>query len=306
MEYRILLPDGSVRWVWARVFPVHDPVHDPVDNPVHDPVRGESGALPRLVGIAQEFTARKQTEQTRAFLASFVEASDDSIIGVDLEGHILSWNRASERLFGYTAREALGKHITFLFPPGDLSQYSNALEKIRLQERLERFEAVRIHKDGTPIDVSVIISVVTDASGRVQGVCANYRGIADRKRAEREREMLEVQLRHALKLESIGQLAAGIAHEINTPAQYIGDNARFLKDAFRDLERVFRLYRGRLAGAGPHDPTAGAPDVDADYLLAEIPKAIEQTIEGIQRIATLVGAMKEFSHPGKKEKTLAD
>ncbi len=314
VEYRILLPDGGVHWIWVRVFPVHEPIHHPIQEPSGDPVHAESGALPRLVGIAHEFTARKQAEQTRAFLASFVEASDDSIIGVNLEGEILSWNQASERLFGYSAREALGRHITFLFPPGDLSHYATTLEKIRLQERVERYETVRVHKDGAPIDVSVIISVVVDSAGRIQGACANYRSIADRKRAERERETLEVQLRHALKLESIGQLDAGIAHEINTPAQYIGDNTRFLKDAFGNLERVLRRYQELMILAEGNELTrdfasqvrALSKSVDQDYLLAEIPRAIEQTLEGIQRVSTLVAAMKEFSHPGKKEKTLAD
>jgi signal transduction histidine kinase len=132
--------------------------------------------------------------------------------------------------------------------------------------------------------------------------------------AQREREMMEVQLRHAQKLESIGQLAAGVAHEINTPAQYIGDNARFLKEAFRDLERVFRLYQGLLTIAKANDSTREAADdvlklardVDDDYLLAEIPKAIDQSLEGIDRVSTLVAALKEFAHPGTKEKTQAN
>jgi PAS domain S-box-containing protein len=257
---------------------------------------------------------RQQAERTHAFLASIVESSDDSIIGTDLDGQILSWNRASEKLFGYTASEATGKHISLLFPPDRQSEPVETLERIAHEERIRRFEAVRVGKDGKPIDISGIVAAVRDASGRVQGVYANYRDIADRKRAEREREMLEVQLRHAHKLESIGQLAAGIAHEINTPAQYIGDNARFLKEAFRDLETVFRLYQRLAASADQNDPTreaanhalTPAPDIDHDYLLAEIPRAIDQTLEGIDRVSTLVAAMKEFSHPGKKEKTPTD
>jgi two-component system, NtrC family, sensor kinase len=259
-------------------------------------------------------TAHLQAEKTRAFLASIVECSDDSIIGTDLAGQIISWNQASERLFGYTSDEALGKHISLLFTADSQGEVSSVLEKVKNHERIERFEGMRVGKGGVLIEVSVILAPVTDASGQVQGMYANYRDISARKRADREREDLEMQLRHALKLESIGQLAAGIAHEINTPAQYIGDNTRFLKDAFRDLERIVRLYQGLLAISNQNDLARQATNdiltlarsIDEEYLIAEIPKAIDQTIEGIDRVSTLVAAMKEFSHPGIKEKTLAD
>jgi signal transduction histidine kinase len=123
-----------------------------------------------------------------------------------------------------------------------------------------------------------------------------------------------VQLLHAQKLESIGQLAAGIAHEINSPTQYIGDNVRFLKDAFQDLKSLLANYARLLAaaksntlsGEAVQEVSAAVEHADVDYLLEQIPKAIEQTLEGVDGIAKLVGAMKEFSHPGKKEKTQLD
>jgi signal transduction histidine kinase len=123
-----------------------------------------------------------------------------------------------------------------------------------------------------------------------------------------------VQLRHAHKLESVGQLAAGIAHEINTPTQYIGDNVRFLKDAFQGLAAVRLSYERLLAAAQDNaissetvrEVTEALERADAGYLFEEIPKAIEQTLEGISRVAKLVSAMKEFSHPGTKEKIPLD
>lgn len=125
-----------------------------------------------------------------------------------------------------------------------------------------------------------------------------------------ERTRLQAQLLQAQKLESIGQLAAGIAHEINTPTQYIGDNNRFLQDAFRDLDGLLTEVK-RLAKLPDAAGRCGAlaqlaARADLDYLLDEIPKAISQSLEGIDRVAGIVRAMKEFAHPGTPEKTPVD
>jgi signal transduction histidine kinase len=129
-----------------------------------------------------------------------------------------------------------------------------------------------------------------------------------------ERNRVELQLRQAQKLESIGQMAAGIAHEINTPTQYIGDNTRFLQDAFCDMSRLLCDYRQFLhrARSGSLDPVwiqnvlREGEGSDIDYLLTEIPLAIEQTLEGVERVAKIVRAMKDFSHPGQDDKTPVD
>jgi PAS domain S-box-containing protein len=107
----------------------------------------------------------------RSFLTSIVESSDDSIIGTDLEGTILSWNGGAERLWGYSAAEAIGRHITILFLPDRRPDYLNSLGKVQRQERVERLESVRIRKDGTPIEVSVILSPIKDDHGQLQSRC---------------------------------------------------------------------------------------------------------------------------------------
>ncbi len=129
-----------------------------------------------------------------------------------------------------------------------------------------------------------------------------------------ERKLLERELAQAQKLEAIGHLAAGIAHEINTPTQYIGDNTRFLQDAFSDLEIVLeavdRLLRaaknGRINERGLNEVESALHKADIDYLKEEIPLAISQSLEGVGRVAGIVRAMKEFSHPGGAQKQAID
>lgn len=127
-------------------------------------------------------------------------------------------------------------------------------------------------------------------------------------------KILENQLVQVQKLESIGQLAAGMAHEINTPTQYVGDNTRFLQHAFNNLSGLLVKYEELIeaikVGTVEHDfireILKKAEEVNVDYLMKEIPTAIQQTLEGIERIAKIVLAMKDFLHPGTAEKTAID
>lgn len=128
-----------------------------------------------------------------------------------------------------------------------------------------------------------------------------------------ETKQLQSQLAQAQKLESVGHLAAGVAHEINTPIQYVGDNGKFLEDAFRDLIRLSDAHRGNDARRPGEGETPGAlgRTADADegmlqYLKSEIPKAIAQLLEGVDQVARIVRAMKEFSHPGAIETAAID
>ena len=121
---------------------------------------------------------------------------------------------------------------------------------------------------------------------------------------------MELHHLHAQKMESIGQLAAGVAHEMNTPIQYFGDNLRFIRDSFSDIFMVLKVYHKQFRqlcrkGYDPHkiqELERAWDEADADFLFKEIPKSIDQSLQGVANLAHIVGAMKEFSHPGADNK----
>jgi signal transduction histidine kinase len=130
----------------------------------------------------------------------------------------------------------------------------------------------------------------------------------------RERERMAIELQLAQKLESVGRLAAGIAHEINTPIQYIGDSVFFLQSAAADLQKMNTAYQNALSRLASREPLESIEpqvrqlerETDLEFLFKEIPKAFERTLEGVERVTAIVRAMKEFAHPDMAEHSSAD
>ncbi|MBY0527680.1 MAG: PAS domain S-box protein [Gemmataceae bacterium] len=170
-----------------------------------------------FVGIIRDISERKRAEESLSQLAAIVESSDDAIISTALDGTIVTWNAGAERCFGYSLGEVKGQHISML-APADLScDFAAMLERIKRGERIDHYETVRIRKDGRPIDVSVTISPIKDAAGKVLGVSAIKRDISEQRKINDEVRAMTQQLWQAAKLASVGELAASIAHELNNP-----------------------------------------------------------------------------------------
>jgi PAS domain S-box-containing protein len=158
-----------------------------------------------------------------ARLAAIVESSDDAIIGKNLDGIISSWNKSAERLFGYTAAEAIGQHITLIIPPERLDEESMIIEQLRRGQRVDHFETIRMRKDGTPLNISLTISPIRDSTGRVVGASKVARDITERRRTEDVRKEAELAA-HLLQVQDterrriarelhdgVGNLLAGIS-----------------------------------------------------------------------------------------------
>jgi PAS domain S-box-containing protein len=175
---------------------------------------------------ANEELHRRTTEQLgeyRTRLVSIIDSSEDAIYGKDLNGIITSWNRGAEHIYGYTPDEIVGKHISILAPSDRKDEIPEILTRIAAGETINHFESMRVAKDGKALDVSISISPLRDAKGKIIGASAIARDITAQKRAEG-------QLHQAQKMEAIGRLAGGVAHDFNNILGIVSACAEFLRD----------------------------------------------------------------------------
>jgi PAS domain S-box-containing protein len=186
VQYRLKHKDGDYRWMLARA----EVLRDVGDCPI------------RVLGCQLDLSERNRSEEDRGRLAAIVQSSDDAIIGKSLDGIVTSWNEGARRLFGYTAEEMVGQPVARLIPGDRLEEEPDILARLRRGERVEHFETVRQHRDGSLLDVSVSISPIRDASGRIVGASKISRDVGGRKRAQAAVDQAHERLReHAMVLE---------------------------------------------------------------------------------------------------------
>ena len=171
--------------------------------------------LTQVIVSCIDITERKSIQEDINRLAAIVESSQDAIIGMDLQYRITAWNSAAERIYGYSAQEALGKHISLIVPHEKLEELNGEMACIRRGQALRIYETMRRRKDGGLVDVSLSVSPVVDSRGVVTGAATIAHVITELKQARAEKEKLQNQLRHTQKMEAIGVLAGGIAHDFN-------------------------------------------------------------------------------------------
>ena len=236
-EARLRRKDGSIRHVR-----------------IHSSAFMRDGKFEHTRCFTIDITREQKADRAQRLLAAIVSSCDDGIASKDLNGVVTSWNAAAERIFGYSADEIIGRPITLIIPPELHDDEPKILAKIRRGERIEHFETIRVTKDGRYIDVSLTISPIRDASGKIVGAAKVVRDITERRRAEEA-------LQRAEKLATTGRLAATIAHEINNPMQALtnvlalvsykvslDDNTRALVQmAESELSRMSHITRQMLS-----------------------------------------------------------
>ena len=264
-----------------------------------------------VVAVYKDVTAAREREHElrsrerfqRALLASI----PSPVFYKDVQGRYLGCNKAFEELLGKSEQEISGKTSHEVSPdqfPTTFREQDLALVGASGQEQYERQFT---DAQGRPRDLVILRSVFEGDDGRAAGIVGVILDLTDRRR-------LETDLRHAQKLEAVGQLAAGIAHEINTPAQFVGDSVQFLQEAHQSNQALIAAYRKALTTllATPgHETLAreireAEEAADSAYVEEHAPGAFERALDGISRISSLVGAMKEFGHRDQREKSPAD
>jgi PAS domain S-box-containing protein len=285
------------------------------------PIRNTLQQLMGVVLVFHDVTEARKAELAQRSLAAIVESSDDAIISKSLDGIITSWNKSAERIFGYTAEEAIGKHITLIIPPERHNEEPQILARLRRGERVDHYETIRMTRDGRRLNISVTISPIRDSEGHIVGASKIARDVTGQKEAEAAVLEAQAQLQayaatletrvaeRTLKLEDVNKslegLSYSIAHDLRSPLRAIQglteilvedsgskldeNGKRIAADIVRSVRRMDNLINDLMSyGRLSHDDLPLAA-VHTDEVVKQVLRHLQVDVEAVKAVVD-VGA----------------
>jgi PAS domain S-box-containing protein len=294
-DIRCLRKDGSLLWADISMAGLRTSADESMQFVSH------------FVDISERKCLEQLAEERADFMNMLMGAIPVPVFHKNIEGYFVGANKAFEKVTEKNTQDIVGKTAFDIFPLDQAQYHQSKDEELYAHPGTQIYNARIKSSTGAVRDVIVHQATFLNPNGQLAGIIGAMLDETERRRAEAD-------LADARKLEAVGQLAAGIAHEINTPAQYVGDGIYFLKEVFESCQQLITVYRNATeamerCGVEPelvNTVKELEEEVDWDYLNANVPGSFDRCVDGISRIATIVRAMKEFSHPDQREKSPAD
>jgi two-component system sensor kinase FixL len=233
--------------------------------------RGHDSQPDAVAEVNNDITAQRQAESALRRLGTIVASSNDAIIGMTLDGIITDWNAAAAAMFGIAEQDAIGQPITFVYPPDRMGEEAPLLARIQAGELVDHFETLRQRRSGERFPVSVNISPIRDAQGRVTGASKIVRDTSEAAAQQRRIAEIQAELTHVARLSELGQLVSALVHEVNQPLTAVGNYTKAIQ---------------RLLGSGD---------------MSRIPAALERIVEQTERAHGIIQRLRNFVRKGVAE-----
>jgi PAS domain S-box-containing protein len=240
------------------------------------------------------YLANEKLQAAAEFLREVYKTMPGALIVFEPDGTVEAVNDAALAMLEYTRDEIVDKPVSQLFAPDTAPEFAEIASLAGARGVLRTEKTCRT-RSGELIPVLFSATMMRNSNGGTEP-----RGVICVATDLRERKLLELELRQAQKLESVGRLAAGIAHEINSPIQYVADSVQFVRDAMTDLASLLAEYHAA------HPLPEAEEACDLPYVLDNAPRALDRALEGLDRVASIVRSMKEFAHPDQRDMAPAD